>query len=126
MNTQSEPVPLVLLDLDYTDGAFELVLVNTGADPVFDVRVEFSHDLIGIGGSKVISDLPVWTGLSVLRAGKEIRIFFDSATNVFRSKRRRRFTATVTWRTLIGGKHDAVYKHDFDTYRDMPQITGRD
>ena len=118
-------MPVVLLDLDYTDGAFELVLVNTGPDPAFDVRVDFSRQLVGIGGSKAISELPLWKRLSVLRPGREIRVFYDSAPNVFRTKGKRKFAAPVKWRTSAGATETAVYQHDFDTYRDMPQITSR-
>jgi hypothetical protein len=40
----------VVLDVDYLDGVFELVLVNLGREVAHDVRVEFSHPLIGLGG----------------------------------------------------------------------------
>ncbi len=117
--------PLVLLDLDYTAGAFELVLVNCGTAPAYDVRVRFSRELTGIGGSQVISELPLWKRLSMLRPGKEIRVFLDSAPNVFRSRSNRRFSASVEWRDHDGAKHDATYQHDLDAYRDMPEIVSR-
>lgn len=125
MSKQSDIVSAVLLDLDYTDGAFELVLANSGPNPVFDVSVEFSHPMLGIGGTRVISDLPLWKRLTLLRPAKEIRVFFDSAANVFRKEDQREFTATVRWRTGNGAAHEAVYEHSFDTYRDMPQIASR-
>jgi hypothetical protein len=125
VDEHAERAPVVLLDLDYTEGVFELVLVNIGTDPVFNLGVSFSRELIGIGGTKAISNLPLWKRLSLLRPGKEIRVFFDSAPNVFRSESQTPFAATVAWHTFDGRRHDATYHHDFDAYRDMPQITGR-
>jgi len=116
--------PVVLLDLDYTDAAFELVLINIGNDPVFDVGVSFSRELIGIGGSKAITNLPLWKHLHLLRPGKAIRVFFDSGPNVFRSGLPEPFSATVAWHSFDGERHTATYKHDFNAYRDMPEITG--
>lgn len=125
MGEHPETAPVVLLDLEYRDGAFELILVNIGADAVFDIGVSFSRELIGIGGSKAISNLPLWKHLHVLRPGREIRVFFDSGPNVFRSGPQEPFSATVAWHTFRGERHTATYKHHFETYRDMPEITGR-
>lgn len=118
--------PLVLLDLDHDAGAFELVLVNCGDEPALDIRVEFSRKLTGIGGSAVISELPLWSGLGMLRPGKEIRVFLDAASNVFRKRSPRKFTATVTWRDLDGNTFDETYRHDLDAFRDVPEIVRPD
>ncbi len=125
MGAHSDTAPVVLLDLDYVDGAFELVLVNIGPDAVFDVGVSFSRELSGIGGTKVISNLPLWKHIHLLRPGREIRVFFDSAPNVFRAGPQEPFSATVAWHTFDGARHTASYEHHFETYRDMPEITGR-
>lgn len=125
MSAHSDAAPVVLLDLDYIYGAFELVLVNIGTDAVSDVGVSFSRDLIGIGGTKVISNLPLWKHVHLLRPGREIRVFFDSAANVLRAGPQEPFSATVAWHTFDGERHTATYKHHFETYRDMPEITGR-
>lgn len=125
MGEHPKAAPVVLLDLDYTDGAFEIVLVNIGTDAVFDVGVSFSRELVGIGGSKVISNLPLWKHLHVLRPAREIRVFFDSGPNVFRSGPHEPFSATVAWHIFTGERRSATYKHHFETYRDLPEITGR-
>ncbi len=114
----------VVLDVDYVDGVFELVLVNLGPDVVHDVHVEFSRPLIGLGGQLDIRELNLWRRLRTLRPGKEIRVFLDSATNVFRRGKRNSFTATVTWRTAAT-KQKADYRHDLESYRGMPDIARR-
>lgn len=114
--------PVVVLDLDYTDGVFELVLVNTGEEPAIDIGVKFSRKLTGLGGSRVISDLPLWNRLTMLRPGKEIRVFFDTANNVFRPGTQRKFTAKIAWQNYDGRPFQASYTHDFEAYRGMPEI----
>jgi hypothetical protein len=69
----------------------------------------------------VVSELAVWTGLGTMRPGKEIRVFYDTAPNVFHRRGKNDFTATVTW-TTAEGDHKAAYRHDLDVYRDMPEV----
>ena len=124
----NEPHPAgsnVVLDVDYKSGAFELVLVNLGDDVAFDVRVEFSRPLHGAGGRIPISELPLWSRLTVLLPGKEIRVFFDTAPNVFRNRHKKKFSAKVTWRGATRQRFEAKYQHDLDAYRDMPEIVTR-
>ncbi len=114
----------VVLDVDYIDGVFELVLVNLGPGVAHDVRVEFSCPLVGVGGQFDMRELNLWKRLGTLRPGKEIRVFLDSAANVFRRGRRNSFTATVTWGTA-DTKQKAEYRHDLEAYRGMPDIVRR-
>jgi hypothetical protein len=113
-----------VLDVDYIDGVFELVLVNLGPDVAHDVHVEFSHPLVGLGGQLDIRELNLWNRLRTLRPSKEIRVFVDSASNVFRRSKRNSFTATVSWRTA-STKQKADYRHDLESYRGMPDIARR-
>jgi hypothetical protein len=122
---QSERSPAqIVLDVDYRDEAFELVLVNIGDDVAHDVRVEFSRKVIGADDT-VVSALPVFQQLRTLRPGKEIRVFLDAAPGLFRRRKINTFTATVVWSGRTGSKHKARYRHDLDAYRGMPEIVLR-
>jgi hypothetical protein len=114
------PQAKVVLDVDYRRGAFELVLVNTGSDVARDIAVRFSRELIG-ARDVVVSRLPIFSQLRLLRAGKEVRVFMDSAGNVFRRGEENSFTATVTWQD-DAGRHKAAYAHDLDAYRSLPEF----
>ncbi len=117
--------PEVVLDVDYTEGAFELVLVNLGAAVAFQPRVEFEGELIGAGGDVVISDLPIWKRLGLLRPGKAIRVFLDADALVYRRKTGRKIRAVVTYFDEAGRPYEQVVEHDLDAYRGMPQISNR-
>lgn len=117
--------PLVLLDVDYTRGAFELVLVNCGDEPALDVRVDFSRRLAGVDDA-VISDLPLWGRLGLVRSGKEIRVFLNSVANVFRTRSYRKSAATVQWRDGDGRSYEQKYQHYLEAYAHLPEIVHPD
>ncbi|MEA2003178.1 MAG: hypothetical protein U9N84_14990 [Actinomycetota bacterium] len=118
------PAARIVLDVDYRDGAFELVLANIGDDVAHDIRVDFSRKLIGADDT-VVSALPVFQQLRTLRPGKEIRVFLDAAPGLFRRRKINTFTATVVWSGGTRSKQKARYRHDLDAYRGMPEIVVR-
>lgn len=113
--------PLVVLDVDYANGVFELVLVNIGADAARDISVGFTRKLLGAGGV-IVSDLPIFSRLRTLRPGKEIRVFVDSAVDLFRRRKTNAFGSVVKWKDAAGKDHRASYRHDLDAYRGLPEL----
>ncbi len=119
---EERPDPYVIVDVDYVNGAFVLVMRNIGGRPAFRPRVEFSRKLIGVGGEVIVSELPIWSRLGVLSPSKSVRVFLDSAALVFRRKGTQRFRATVTYDDDEGRAHKRSYEHDLEAYRGLPQI----
>lgn len=111
---------IVVLDVDYERGAFELVIANVGTTVAHDIKVTFTRSLVGAGGN-VVTKLPVFGHLRTLRPGKEVRIFLDSAASVFHRRKTNTFGCAVTWRNSAGKDHKANYQHDLDAYREMPE-----
>src|SRR5215510_15235599 len=72
----------VVLDVDVEQDRVHLVLTNCGDAVATEVRVEFSRTLKGLGGASDISALPVFKRLGVLRPGRVLRIFWDSAPSL--------------------------------------------
>ncbi len=62
----------------------------------------------------------------MLRPGGEIRVFLDAASNVFRKRSDRKFTASVTWRNRDGDTFEETYRHDLHAFRDLPEIVRPD
>ena len=111
----------VVLDIDLTDGYFEIVLVNVGGGVAHDIKVDFSRTVIGVDDT-AISALPVFQRLRTLRPKKEVRIFLDTAVDLFARRKLNAFGATVRWSDTTGSEHKAAYRHDLDIYRELPQI----
>ncbi|MFN0133862.1 MAG: hypothetical protein ACKVW3_15205 [Phycisphaerales bacterium] len=110
----------MILDVDCDDARLYLVLANIGSEIALDVKVRFTPDLRGLGGEAVISDLRIFRGLGLLRPGKQVRIFWDSAPLLFARRGGTKFVADLTWRDEHGSKHASTYKHDAGVYRDLP------
>ena len=70
--------PEVVLDVECDRGRAHLVLANVGDAAATDISVRFSRPLDGLGGSACISDLPVFSGLGLIRPGREFRVFWDA------------------------------------------------
>jgi hypothetical protein len=113
--------PEVVLDVELRSGAFVLVLANTGASTAFEPRVTFATKLPGLQGEIVVSDLPIWTGLSMLRPGSQVDVLLDAQTAP-RAPEDRRFTVTVTYRDGGGRGVERVFTHDLDAYAGLPSL----
>lgn len=114
--------PYVILDVDFIRQAFVLVLANIGQAPAFDPRVTFSEKLIGVGGDVVVSDLAIWSTLTLLRPGKRLEVFLDAASLAFRREHGTEFNATVTYTDDAGQSFKHRYHHNLAAYRDLPQL----
>ena len=117
-------LPLVVLDVDFGAGCFEMVIANVGSGVAHDVRVDFSRKLIGAEG-RVVTALPIFDRLRTVRPGKEVRVFVDSAVNTFKRRKLNVFSATVRWSDSDGIEYKAMYRHDLDIYRGLPQMIAR-
>lgn len=114
----------VVLDLDVADGRMHLVLANCGDAVATDVRVKFSRRLRGLGDTVVISTLPLFKSLGVLRPEKELRVFWDAAHAIVSGKEAEPFSAIVSWsepQRPGRARFSATYLHDPSIYRWWPE-----
>jgi hypothetical protein len=113
--------PEVVLDVELRSGAFVLVLANTGTSTAFEPRVTFATRLTGLHGELVVSDLPIWTGLAMLRPGSQVEVLLD-AQSAKRAPEDRRFTVSVTCRDGAGRRVERADTHDLDAYAGLPSL----
>jgi hypothetical protein len=119
-STSSPPEPEVVLDLDHRDGVFLLVLANTGGATAYRPRVEFDDQVSALRGTLQLSELPLWTGLAMLRPGAQVEVVLDHTAH--RRDGARRFAATVTYADRQGRRYDQRFEHDFGTYDGLPTL----
>lgn len=113
--------PEVVLDVELRSGAFVLVLANTGTSTAFEPRVSFASELIGLQGELVVSKLPIWTSLAMLRPGSRIDVLLD-AQAARRTAEDRRFSVTVTYRDGAGRGIERAFTHDLEAYVGLPSL----
>lgn len=112
----------VILDLEFEDGLFFLVLENIGARPAHAVRVRFAEPLRGLGGQKRIDRLRIFQRLELLGPRRRIRIFLDRAALFFARDEPAALEARIAWRTDEGERRSRTVRHDLDAYRDFPYL----
>lgn len=111
----------VVLDVEVERGLVHLVLTNCGDAVATDVSVTFSHPLIGLGGTLEVSSLALFQRLGVLRPGRDLRVFWDTAPSLLAKKDQvAPFVASVSWTAPAGTRHRAEYHHDLSIYRVWP------
>jgi hypothetical protein len=112
----------VVLDVEVEHGLVHLVLANCGDAAATSIRVEFSRRLLGLDGTLDLSELPVFKRLGVLRPGRTLRVFWDTAASLLmRDDRAAPFTAAVSWDERARHRQRADYQHDLSIYRTWPE-----
>ena len=115
-------VPDVIVDFVFERGLFYIVLANIGGAPACDISVAFDTKIAGLGGTKLISAMPLFQLTPFLPPGKEIRSFLDSSASYFSSKQPRKIKATIGFSDRAGKKYSNVCKHDLGIYEDVGYI----
>ena len=112
----------IVLDVDVEKHRVHLVLTNCGDAVATDVQVKFSRALSGLGGSLDVSGLPIFKRLGVLRPGRVLRIFWDSASSLLGERAQAApFVATVSWNERLRPRQQASYSHDLSIYKQLPE-----
>ena len=75
--------PYVIVDFQFEVGLLYIALQNIGELPAYGVSVKFNRKLIGLGGDKLISNLPLFKNIPFFAPQKTIRTLFDSSAAYF-------------------------------------------
>jgi hypothetical protein len=115
--------PAVIVDFVFDEGLFFISVRNIGAQPAYKVSTKFDHKILGLGGAREISALPLFRNIEFLAPGREIRAFLDSSESYFARKQPTKITTEVLYRDSDGEKHKVSILHDLDIYRELPFIS---
>jgi hypothetical protein len=111
--------PHVIVDFVFDRGLLSISIKNIGTQPAYDVKVEFSHKLMGLEGRVEISALPLFSQLEFLPGGKEITTYLDRSTSYFRSRQPTQITAHTTYTDAAGEQHSNTIRHNLEIYREI-------
>ncbi len=115
----SDPDPYVIVDFVFDRGLLSISIKNIGSRPAFGVRVEFSHQLMGVEGTVEVSALPLFRALEFLPGGKEISTFLDSSASFFRSKQPVEITTRISCQDARGARFTNTIRHNLEIYREI-------
>jgi len=119
----ADPDPYVIVDFVFDRGALSISIENIGTRPAFQVRVDFSHKLMGVNGTVEVSALPLFSGLEFLPGGKKISTFFDTSETYFSSKQPAQITTRISYKDAGDIKVTHTIRHNLEIYRDIGYAT---
>jgi hypothetical protein len=114
--------PRVILDFEFERGLLSIVVRNVGELPATDVKVEFDKAFKGLGGTRDMNRLALFSKLRFLAPGREVRTLLDSSAAYFARKEPTLLTATVSYRWPGGERRRDVITHDLSVYRDLAYV----
>ncbi len=118
------PQPDVIVDFIFDAGLLFVSIQNIGERPALNVSVVFDQRLVGLGGKKEISDLPLFKNIEFLAPRKVITAFLDTSESYFARNEPTKISARVTFRNSDGGEYDRKVRHDLEIYREIGYIAG--
>jgi len=114
--------PDVIVDFVFEDGLLFISVKNIGTRPALAVSVTFDQRLVGIGGTKEISALPLFRNIEFLPPQREIRTFLDASASYFARKEPTRISARIGFRDQDGNAYAQDVVHDLEIYREIGYV----
>ena len=113
------PEPDVILDVRFEAGLLFVSVRNIGAKPAINVSVTFKKKLVGLEGTKLISELALFRRLAFLAPQTEIETFLDSSASYFKRRQPARIDALVRFEDVSGIKYERRISHDLSIYKEI-------
>ena len=120
---ERRPPPKVIVDFIFSEGLFFVSIKNLGTQPAYKVSIQFDPEIKGVGGTKNISDLPLFRNIEFLAPQKEITTFLDTAALYFTRKEPTKIAIDVTYHDFQHRQYTTTIKHDLEIYRCLGYIT---
>ncbi len=116
------PEPDVIVDFVFDAGMLFIVVRNIGAGAATKVSIVFNQPLVGVGGHKEISGLPVFKNVEFLPPQKEITAFLDTSASYFARNQPTKVSARVRFRDAAGRTYSREIHHDLEIYREIGYV----
>ena len=117
--------PEIIVEFLFERGVFSIAVRNIGERPALKVSVRFDKKILGIGGAKDISALPLFKNIEFLGPGREIQALVDTSHSYFTRKQPTRVSARASYSDPEGNNYVSMINHDLEIYRELvylPQL----
>ncbi|HKO60520.1 MAG TPA: hypothetical protein VJV03_05115 [Pyrinomonadaceae bacterium] len=111
--------PEVIVEFLFDHGLLFISVNNIGDRGAVNVSVKFDQKIIGLGGSKDISQLPLFRSLQFLGPKREIVTFVDSSASYFGSKQPAHITARISYQDSDSRQYNDIIRHNLEVFRDL-------
>lgn len=114
--------PDVVVEFLFDRGLLFISVRNIGARPATKISVKFDKKMIGLGGTKDISDLALFNNIEFLGPGREIITLLDASNSYFRRKQPTKISARVSYTDVEKRNYEVTINHDLEIYRELPYL----
>lgn len=114
--------PEVIVDFVFEDGLFFISIRNISDKPTFNVSIKFDKKILGVEGSKEISELPLFKNIEFLPPKKEIVTFLDTSASYFKRGEPTKISTRISYQDFKGTKYTTTINHDLDIYKEIGYI----
>ena len=114
--------PNVIVDFVFEEGLLFIALSNIGQAPAYNVSVAFNREIWGVGGSKLISGMPLFSRVEFMPPQKKITTFLDTSDSYFKREQPLEIETDITFKDRRGSRYRNRIKHNLDIYRDIGYI----
>ena len=118
------PAPQVIVDFVFDQGLFFIAVRNISTVPAYKVSVKFNRRIVGLGGAREVTALPLFRNIEFLAPQKEIRTFLDSSDSYFLRKQPTKLKVQIDYLDAGGGRQSVTIVHDLEIYRDLALAGG--
>jgi hypothetical protein len=111
--------PRVILDVQFDEGVFSILMTNTGDSAATNVSTTLDK-IVGLAGTREINGLNILKDITFFPPHKTFTFLLDSASSYFSRKEPTRFTATISYSDSAGKVYSEKITHNLEIYRDLP------
>ena len=114
--------PDVIVEVLFDRGLFQISIKNIGDLPAIGVSIKFDKKIVGLGGSKEISALPLFRNIEFFGPGREIVTLLDTSHSYFARKQPTKISARITYSDSAKNKYEMSINHDLEIYRELTYL----
>ena len=114
--------PEVIVEFIFDCGLFHISIKNIGDLPAIGVSIKFDKKIVGLGGSKEISALPLFRNIEFLGPDREIVTLLDTSHSYFARKQPTKISARITYSDSAKQKYETTINHDLEIYRELTYL----
>ncbi|MFN0178080.1 MAG: hypothetical protein ACKVZ0_04715 [Gemmatimonadales bacterium] len=115
--------PEIIVDFTVDDGLLHVHLKNIGARSAYAVSTAFDQPLLGLAGTKRITEMRLFRKVEFMPPGKAFAQFVDAIGSYAKRKQPLRLTATVGYRDREGNRFEDRFVHDLRIYLELGTAT---
>ncbi len=119
---ENVPKPEVIVDFIFEEGLFFISVQNISDVPAYKVSTRFSRRFRGAGGTKRVSDLPLFRNIEFLAPRKEIRTFLDTSASYFKREEPMLISVRIAYQDSAGKTYKTTIQHDLEIYGEIGYV----